>query len=104
MTFTRAWPYVSDFRSIQAMRSDKPFELATCWHGAVALKAEPFLYPAENPVARYRSNNVTDEEALPDRHQAGKRWEMIDDRQFTFAVDGPRVVHPSLLHVWYMTD
>jgi hypothetical protein len=58
------WPYVKDEVSIARLEREMPFEVATCWNGAVAFRLAPYLY-------------------RPEREQAstmGKRgWKMIDD-------------------------
>jgi hypothetical protein len=37
------WPYVEDKVSIVRLVQEQPFEVGTCWNGAVAFKLEPYL-------------------------------------------------------------
>ena len=36
-----SWPYAKDHQSVEAVRNSQPFEVATDWHGAVVLNADP---------------------------------------------------------------
>lgn len=66
-----SWPYVKTARSIDAVRAEQPFEVASCWNGAVAMAAKPYLYqPATHALAhasklRRRGWRMMDNESYP---------------------------------------
>lgn len=88
--FRAMWPYTNDAESISAIRREAPFEVSTCWNGAVVLNARPFLYTppvtggtgplpgssndtsqAMSPHFRPRMFIIGEDEAPP--------WKMIDN-------------------------
>lgn len=53
------WPYAKDAGSIRLIKEEKPFRVAACWNGAIAMPAGPYKYapppdtqPAETRLER----------------------------------------------------
>lgn len=68
-----AWPYVRDSISRQAVQNQTPFPVATCWNGAVVLKAEPFLYrPAVLESDKRNGDGL---------ESRSREWRMIDNSE-----------------------
>lgn len=63
------WPFAKDKPTQRAIRDEKPFEVATCWNGAVVFDAKPVLF----------ASNTT---GAPSRISP-RGWKAVDDREYT---------------------
>ena len=57
--FTVRWPYFFDVEDYEAMKTESPVPVFTCWNGIVAFKADPVL-----PI-HLRSNRTLSSDPLP---------------------------------------
>lgn len=73
--FRAFWPYVADPPSQLAIRNQEPFEVSSCWNGAVVFDAKPFLY-AHNTSS---STDVSYPPAGSDLGLSKRGWKMVDN-------------------------
>ncbi|OCF45148.1 hypothetical protein I317_00950 [Kwoniella heveanensis CBS 569] len=87
------WPYVKDSVTIDKIRKEEPFRVSSCWNGAVALKAAPFLYRRDGQAVQTirgasegtsTSHTSTDGVRNAGREEFGQKrvkrgWKMVDN-------------------------
>jgi hypothetical protein len=76
--FRAFWPYVADSPSQLAIRNQEPFEVSSCWNGAVVFDAKPFLYA-------HNTSSSTDVSYPPTGSDLGlskRGWKMVDNCEF----------------------
>ncbi|WWC58320.1 uncharacterized protein I303_100860 [Kwoniella dejecticola CBS 10117] len=84
------WPYVKDQVTIEKIEKEEPFEVSSCWNGAVVFKAGPFLYKA--PV---EESIEPENPALEGEYHLMKRgWKMVDDPTYPNSVFSPALTLP----------
>ncbi|WVW82016.1 hypothetical protein I302_104021 [Kwoniella bestiolae CBS 10118] len=89
------WPYVKDEITIEKLRKEEPFEVSSCWNGAVVFKAGPFLYkPKETDVVPEEVMEDTLEESESGRHMMKRGWKMVDNPTYPNSVFSPSLTLP----------
>ncbi|WVR03663.1 hypothetical protein IAU60_000658 [Kwoniella sp. DSM 27419] len=78
------WPYVQDPVSIEKLKREEPFEVTSCWNGAAAFKAEPFLYkPDKEPGV-----------STPEPTIMQRGWRMVDNDTYPLSEFSPPIANP----------
>ncbi|WWC66738.1 uncharacterized protein I206_100643 [Kwoniella pini CBS 10737] len=84
------WPYIKDPVTIEKLEEEEPFEVSSCWNGAVVFKSGPFLYkpPTEEMIE-------PENPALEGEYQMIKRgWKMVDNPTYPNSVFSPTLTLP----------
>ncbi|KAK4683508.1 alpha-1,3-mannosyltransferase, partial [Tremellales sp. Uapishka_1] len=83
--FRAFWPYAKDPHTVEKVKKEKAFAVATCWNGAVALPAGPYLYRPEEPVV---------ETAVSPPRLQGRGWKMVDNSTYPNTRKSPPLSYP----------
>jgi len=62
------WPFVKDQATMSRVRDQKPFEVSSCWNGAVVFPAKPYIYSPPTPPTPPTTTNLR-----------RRGWKMIDN-------------------------
>ncbi|OCF36210.1 hypothetical protein I316_02083 [Kwoniella heveanensis BCC8398] len=102
------WPYVKDSVTIDKIRKEEPFRVSSCWNGAVALKAAPFLYRRDGQAVQTirgasegtsTSHTSTDGVRNAGREEFGQKrvkrgWKMVDNSSYPISEFSPPLTVP----------
>ncbi|WVQ62475.1 uncharacterized protein L199_000615 [Kwoniella botswanensis] len=88
------WPYVKDETTIDRLRKEEPFEVSSCWNGAVVFKAGPFLYTPQEEVRVDEAEMIDLEQSHDGRHLAKRGWKMVDNPTYPNSVFSPSLTLP----------
>ncbi|WVQ93720.1 hypothetical protein IAU59_000797 [Kwoniella sp. CBS 9459] len=104
------WPYVKDSETVKQIRKEEPFRVSSCWNGAVALKAAPFLYRRDGqPIQTIGSSGDGDNNATSvidvdgglsaggaeeGRRHVKRGWKMIDNSSYPISEFSPPLSIP----------
>ncbi|WVF66089.1 hypothetical protein IAT40_000828 [Kwoniella sp. CBS 6097] len=103
------WPYVKDSVTVKQIRKEEPFRVSSCWNGAVALKAAPFLYRRDGQAVQTMGNvsfsegasvgTVDVEKNASGRVELGRKhmkrgWKMIDNSSYPISEFSPPLTTP----------
>ncbi|WWC86000.1 uncharacterized protein L201_000871 [Kwoniella dendrophila CBS 6074] len=91
------WPYVKDQVTISKLQKEEPFEVSSCWNGAVVFKSDPFLYkPSNNQEDAVEEESMFEDNGFSQggKHLGKRGWKMVDDPTYTNSVFSPALTLP----------